>query len=618
MMDVSKALPVIKGWGLDAVDLRGYVNGRGIEFQSDEELRALKSQLADNGLKVGVLQTSLCKVHLPDEQRQKAELEKLEGIIRAADALGTRLVRAFNYWQPEGDLCGTLGTMPDMMQRVLDMFAPVAKRAQQAGLVLGFEDCGQTAQEVANFVNLLGVPGWGLAWDLSNDWERMEQLRAGDDVDYLLKYLPMSVMVHVKAMSILPELQGAKVPWARALAAVLASGRDLPISVETHNPAKSPFDHVECSRRTAMALRKVWPTAVPTSVEDAVKPEKAAIVRPYHDDPVRFVVVGLGMGRFRSQQLLRTSGCKLVGVCDLNADKVRKAAEDFGVKGSTNLQDFLDDESVEVIYAVTPTGAHGEVAMKALAAGKHVLSTKPFDASAAACRAMIALAQEKGLLLGVDFDNHHKAEFLTQKAVLASGWFGRVLSANMTLKIKRSQGYYDENGAWRGTWRLDGGGAMANQGVHEVDRMVALFGMPDRVRCNFYTQAHNIETEDLGTAVWEYKDGPVLTFTSTTDYAVNTWYQRFEIQGTEGVMVCESGGPQGEHTYWWKDEQWGEEAPVRAVPQFLQGSDNFAAAVRGLAPISVPAQEGIKSRIVLDAMYASGRADGAWMQTANF
>ena len=98
-MDFYDALPLLKEWGMEYVDFRGRVNGKPIECQTDEELRELKRVLDENGMKVGAIQSSLCKVHLPDKERQAAEMEKLEGIIRAANILGCKLVRSFNYWQ---------------------------------------------------------------------------------------------------------------------------------------------------------------------------------------------------------------------------------------------------------------------------------------------------------------------------------------------------------------------------------------------------------------------------------------------------------------------------------------------------------------------------------------
>ena len=79
--DIYEVLPVIKEWGMTHVDFRGMINGKPIEKQTDEELYALKAALDNYGLKAGVIQSSLCKVHLPDKERQEKEMEKLEGIL---------------------------------------------------------------------------------------------------------------------------------------------------------------------------------------------------------------------------------------------------------------------------------------------------------------------------------------------------------------------------------------------------------------------------------------------------------------------------------------------------------------------------------------------------------
>jgi predicted dehydrogenase len=194
------------------------------------------------------------------------------------------------------------------------------------------------------------------------------------------------------------------------------------------------------------------------------------------------------------------------------------------------------------------------------------------------------------------------------------GWFGRVLSANVALYIKRTQKYYDENGAWRGTWRYDGGGAMCNQGVHEVDRLLEVLGMPKRVRGGIGTQTHFIETEDIGWSEWDYGNGMVVRYYSTTSYPVSTWYARIEIHGTDGAYVLTSGGPEGNHAWWAKGgEEWKEEAPYKYERRWRCGSDNFANSVRTGEPLSISGEIGRKSRVILDAIYKSARGSGGWI-----
>jgi predicted dehydrogenase/sugar phosphate isomerase/epimerase len=622
-LDAKVALPIIKSWGSEYVDFRGMVNGKGIEFQTDEELKELKAQLDSLGLKVGVLQSSLCKVHLPDKERQQKELEKLEGLIRASKVLNCKLVRTFFYWQPDEvdhNLYGQLAVRPDLMTSVLEMSAPVLKRAKEAGLILGFENCGITCDEVLAFLNAINVPDWGLAWDVSNDLFLIpeDQWKA-----HFVKCIKKTILMHTKAVAIIEDLhqdpsKNTKkylVPWDRVLRGIAASHKDLPISVETHNPKDSKFTHEEASKRVFDLLKDVMPSGAPGSIEEAVSVHPANDFPPctFLDKPVRFVVVGMGMGRNRALHIATNPAIKLMGVCDINLEKAKAVGEQLGVKYSDDINVFLKDPEVEVMYVVIPTGLHCEVAEQCLNAGKHVLTTKPMDATLEACDRAIALAKEKGLLLGVDYDMRHTSQMMELVEAQRKGYFGRILSSNINLYICREQKYYDENGAWRGTFRYDGGGSMSNQGVHEVDRILEVLGMPKRVRAGMARQTHFIEAEDYGWSEWDYGTGLVMRYASTTSYPVPTWYARIEIHGTDGAYVYTNGGPEGDHTWWSKrDGVWTETAPYPFKRRWRSGSDNFANSVRTGAPLSISGEVGRKARAILDAIYRSARGNGDW------
>ena len=196
-LDITKALPIIQAWGLSCVDLRGRVLGKAFESLPAERLPELRKLLDDHGMSVGCLESSLAKVHLPDADRQASEAGKLEGIIRAADALDCQLVRSFFYWQPPDEMKGALAVRPDEQQKVLDLFGPLAERAQAAGLVLAFENCGVTPDEVFTVLDMLDEPSWGLAWDVCNTWSSDE--RRADEGAFLIRMAQRARLVHVKA-----------------------------------------------------------------------------------------------------------------------------------------------------------------------------------------------------------------------------------------------------------------------------------------------------------------------------------------------------------------------------------------------------------------------------------
>ncbi len=610
-LDITEGLPILKSWGLEYVDLRGRVFGKAAESLPPERLPELRKLLDSQGMKVGCLQSSLAKVHLPDADRCKAEAEKLEGIIRAADALDCRLVRSFFYWQPPKELAGELAVRPDEQQKVLEMFAPLAKRAKEAGLILGFENCGVTPDEVFTVLDALDVPNWDLAWDVNNTWDCEE--RRKDEDAFILRMVQRTKLLHVKARGAIEGLGTETIPYDKVLQYCDNAGMQGPVSAETHNPDRS-VNNVEMSQRVVEVIKKAWPTAAPGGLFDAPK-SAGDVTRPWADDPVGFVVVGLGMGHNRSKQITQTSGNKLIGVCDIVEERAKRTAEECGVPYTTDVRKWLDNDQVEVVYVVTETGRHAEVALQALEAGKHVLSTKPMEASLAACDRMIRLAESKGLLLGVDFDRRFSADTHTLKSAVAGGRFGRMLSGNFSLKILRTMDYFRANGGWRGTRRWDGGGVLSNQSIHHIDEVAFTVGIPSKVRCNIWTQEHDIEAEDFGTAVWLYDSGLVITFYATSSYPHPTWYLHFELEGTEGAYSQVAGGPfDSSQTRWYIDGAWSDRAPEIAEPEWLNATDNFAAALRSGADLVCPGRDGRRTQSILDAMYRSAyEADGGWV-----
>ncbi len=613
--DIYEVLPVMKEWGMTHVDFRGMINGKPIEKQSEEELHELKKALDKYGLKAGVIQSSLCKVHLPDRERQKQEMEKLEGIIRASKILDTRLVRSFFYWQhkPEDPACGELATRPDALAEVIEMFAPVAKRAKEAGLILGFENCGVTPNEVICVLEALNEPEWGMAWDVSNMFESLPEAE-GDCVDYFTRALKYANMVHVKArgVSAIPELKYKKVPWDRVLGGVAVTGKNMPISIETHVPKEAPLDKAETCKRVYDYIKKTIPASAPGDMKSALTP-KLRFDRPYACDPVRMVVVGLGMGKNRCKQIEDTCGVALYGVCDINEEKAKAIGKMYKVPYSTDINVFLHDPLVEAMYIVTPTGTHCDIAEQCLRAGKHVLVTKPMDVDHRKCIRVAELAKELGLLFACDFDLHFRGALTELKLAVDDNFFGKLKSANIILNIKRTKDYFEENGGWRGTWALDGGGALSNQGIHEIDRILSIFGMPQTVRCAVATQTHDIEAEDYGIAEMKFENGMIARLSSTTSYPASSWYTRLEVYGDLGAYLLTAGGPEGNHVYWWSQGAWSEDSPYPVRKEWNQAADNFANALRTGEPLIVTAENGIRSRYVLDKLYESARNEDRWI-----
>jgi predicted dehydrogenase len=324
------------------------------------------------------------------------------------------------------------------------------------------------------------------------------------------------------------------------------------------------------------------------------------------------------MGHSRSALITETPGTRLVGVCDLVEARARRTGEACRVPWSTDLQRWLEDETVEVVYVMTETGRHGEVAQQAIEAGKHVITTKPMDATLAACDAMVHKAEAKGRLLAVDFGRRFQADLVSLRQAVAEECFGRLFSGSFELKILRDMDYFRSNGGWRGTRRWDGGGVLSNQSIHHLDEFAYALGIPARVRCCLRTQNHAIEAEDYGTAVWEYANGAVITFTGTTCYPQQTWFARMELVGSDGAYFRAEGGPfEKPLERWFLQGAWADRAPTAAEPEWLNAADNMAAAIRQGAALTCSGRDGRRTQSILDAMYRSAYdADGDWVALA--
>lgn len=603
------ALDTLASWGLEYVDLRGGVYGKAIHDLSGAELARVRAALEERELRVGALESSLAKVHLPDAERRRAEADKLEGLIRAADALECRLVRSFFFWQPPEDQRGAVAVRPDQKQLVLDAFRPLAERAREADLVLAFENCGVTTHEVRAVLQALGEPRWGLAWDVTNGW-----FGAGGPPQepgaFINECASRARIVHVKARGSVADL-GETAPYDRVLQSLDNHGFTGPVTIETHNPDPS-VSNTDMTRKALEAIRTAWPSAAPGIVEQPAAGAKE-VTRDY--EPVRFVVVGLGMGKNRAKLIQQTPGTELLGVCDIDEERARSVGEELDVPCTFDVQEWLDDDEVEVVYVMTWSGAHADVAVQALRAGKHVLSTKPMDVSLEACDRMIRAAEERDLLLGVDFERRYTSDLLSTRQLVRGGGLGRTLGAQVSLKVLRPQSYFEGRGSWHGTLRWDGGGVLSNQCVHHIDEAVYVLGVPEAIRADIWTQDHDIEGEDLACAMWRYEDGTVLNLYATTCYPHKTWYFEFEVYGTEGALSRAGGGPlEDVRERYFLDDVWMEDPPERVESEWLNAADNFADALRTGAPLACDGREGRRTQAVLDAMYRSARGDGDWVE----
>lgn len=279
------------------------------------------------------------------------------------------------------------------------------------------------------------------------------------------------------------------------------------------------------------------------------------------DRTIGFGVVGLGMGRQHCKALSTARGTRLVAVCDSDPERLNPVAESYGVKAYTDYAEMLRDPEIEGVCVATPSGMHAEMAMVAAAAGKHLLIEKPVDIDLERIRRLIATVRQHGVKAAVVFQTRTIPVFKRLKALVDSGRLGTLIGVHAILPWYRADSYFQGvHGSWRGTWAMDGGGSLMNQGVHTVDLIQWMAGPVSAVSGRFGVYAHDIETEDKAVAILRFANGALGTLTTTT--AAYPGSDRiFLIHGTRGTVQI------NDHLVSWKlvdDKDGAEEREMMA------------------------------------------------------
>lgn len=255
---------------------------------------------------------------------------------------------------------------------------------------------------------------------------------------------------------------------------------------------------------------------------------------------IRYALVGSGaIGSVHAQVISRTPGAKLAGIFTRSFVKGQDIAHKFNCIYYESYSALLADDTVDAVVICTPSGAHAEFAIAAASAGKHVIVEKPLEISLEQTDAMIRACQEHGVQLGCVFQRRYSPGVITLKNLISEGRLGKIEYAGCYIKLYRSQEYYD-SGAWRGTWELDGGGVLMNQGIHYVDLLQYLAGSVAAVSAQCRTLGHDrIEVEDTAAAVLTFSHGAIGVLEATT----NAWpglVSRIDLYGSEGTAILEN------------------------------------------------------------------------------
>ena len=271
-----------------------------------------------------------------------------------------------------------------------------------------------------------------------------------------------------------------------------------------------------------------------------------------------------------------------------------------------NIDDILQDDSIELVVVNTPNETHYEYTVRVLEAGKHVVVEKPFSVTTAEADALIALARKQNRVLTVFQNRRWDGDFLTLKQVVEQKFVGKIVE--FELHYDRFRNYIEAN-----TWKEEtapGTGILYNLGSHMLDQVLVLFGLPHEVDARVGVQRPGGRVDDFYDIRLQYSGFHVIVKSS---YLVRESMPRYILHGTEGSFVKFGIDPQEQAL---KDGRlpgsagWGQEQPslwgsinttigglhVTGTIETAQGNylsfyNNVFEAIRNGATLAVRAEE---------------------------
>ena len=260
---------------------------------------------------------------------------------------------------------------------------------------------------------------------------------------------------------------------------------------------------------------------------------------------MNFAIIGCGViaeTHANALKRLAEEDCVLYACCDIVPEKADACAARHNVpKVYYTDEAVLADPDVDVVCVCVPSGSHGDVTIAAARAGKHIVCEKPLEITPERAIQAAGAARRYGVKMQSIHQRRMMPAAIAAREAIRKGQLGRVCLAEAQLKYYRDQAYYDSAG-WRGTWELDGGGALMNQGVHGVDLILwMLGGEVETLSGSAKTVSRHIPVEDTAAAVLNMKQGGICVIQGCTT-AYPGFSSTFYIHGEKGTVVFNDEG----------------------------------------------------------------------------
>jgi predicted dehydrogenase len=256
---------------------------------------------------------------------------------------------------------------------------------------------------------------------------------------------------------------------------------------------------------------------------------------------IGFGIIGCGnIAPVHAQSIAEIPGARLVAVSDVVEASARKLAERFGASAYTDYREMLQRDDIVAVSLCVPSGLRAEIGEACARAGKHILAEKPLEVTKERIDRLVNAANTAGVKLGCIFQYRYADGPRHIRRAVEQGRFGRLVMGDAYIKWYRSDEYY-KSGVWRGTRKFDGGGALMNQGIHQIDLLLWFLGPVKSVFARTALAGHGgLEVEDLACALLEFENGALGAIEGST--AIWPGHPaRVEVLGTQGSAILEDG-----------------------------------------------------------------------------
>jgi len=267
-------------------------------------------------------------------------------------------------------------------------------------------------------------------------------------------------------------------------------------------------------------------------------------------------LIGTGAIAQKHGDCYKELGFNVAAASDIFEEKGRKFVAKYGGDFVADWRDLCARPDIDYVDVCTFPDSRPGIVAECAKNRRHVQVQKPIALTLEAAKGMVDAAREANIKLGVISQHRFDDATIFVNKALAAGRLGKILQADSYVKWHRPQSYYDNPG--KGTWKVEGGGALINQAIHGVDLLLYLIGPVSEIYANWQlAAAHNMESEDVVNAVIRYGNGATGVLQSST--AVWPGYpERIEIHGTKGTAIITGD----KLTAWDVKDDEGDPAPV--------------------------------------------------------